>query len=343
MHGLVVVVAAMLLTGANVAQDGGDPLARRLLDHIGTTGVDPAIVAKIRNLWERDYRATPNSGFFVESLAILSPDFSAALRMYDSHDLVAATERFAALRADHDPFVAANAAYFHVRVLVERGLVEEAEEELDALTADDNRIGPYTPFEAHLLYLRGFAQAANLRFSESQQTLARLQASFPAAAESVRVGATQLSLELARREVGTLDEASALMGYVANRLGVLDRDERVEKRQDETIELLDKLVKDAQQREDQQKKQKQSGRGGGKGGKGPPRQQPSDARDVSEAPAGAGEVGSLHGVEKADPGAAWGKLPPAERERVLQSLRSRFPSRYRELVEQYYRSLAEEK
>ena len=39
----------------------------------------------------------------------------------------------------------------------------------------------------------------------------------------------------------------------------------------------------------------------------------------------------------------WGQLPPAQRERILDSLRDRFPSRYRQLVEQYYRSLAEEK
>ena len=39
----------------------------------------------------------------------------------------------------------------------------------------------------------------------------------------------------------------------------------------------------------------------------------------------------------------WGKLPDAERDKILQSLRDRFPSRYRELVEQYYRALAEDK
>ena len=32
-----------------------------------------------------------------------------------------------------------------------------------------------------------------------------------------------------------------------------------------------------------------------------------------------------------------------ERERILQSIKERFPSRYRQLVEQYYRSLAEQK
>jgi hypothetical protein len=36
-------------------------------------------------------------------------------------------------------------------------------------------------------------------------------------------------------------------------------------------------------------------------------------------------------------------MRPEERERVLQSLRRAFPSRYRQLVEQYYKQLAKEK
>ena len=34
------------------------------------------------------------------------------------------------------------------------------------------------------------------------------------------------------------------------------------------------------------------------------------------------------------------RLTPAERERILQALRERFPARYRQLVEQYYEQLA---
>jgi hypothetical protein len=33
-------------------------------------------------------------------------------------------------------------------------------------------------------------------------------------------------------------------------------------------------------------------------------------------------------------------MPPAERERVLQALRGTFPTRYRQLVEQYYEELS---
>lgn len=44
----------------------------------------------------------------------------------------------------------------------------------------------------------------------------------------------------------------------------------------------------------------------------------------------------------ARPGQAWGAMKPAERERIIQLLKDRFPDRYRRLVEQYYRELAKE-
>ncbi len=38
----------------------------------------------------------------------------------------------------------------------------------------------------------------------------------------------------------------------------------------------------------------------------------------------------------------WCELPEREREEAMQFLRERFPSRYKELIERYYRALAEQ-
>ena len=38
----------------------------------------------------------------------------------------------------------------------------------------------------------------------------------------------------------------------------------------------------------------------------------------------------------------WGELPAREREEAMQFLRERFPSRYKELIEKYYKALAEQ-
>jgi hypothetical protein len=41
-------------------------------------------------------------------------------------------------------------------------------------------------------------------------------------------------------------------------------------------------------------------------------------------------------------GSGWGDLPPKEREAALQDVGRDLPSHYREVIEQYFRRLAEE-
>jgi hypothetical protein len=53
-------------------------------------------------------------------------------------------------------------------------------------------------------------------------------------------------------------------------------------------------------------------------------------------------MGSLHRIHRGDPDDAWGEARDRDREEVLNAIRARYPERYRELVEQYYRSLQEE-
>ena len=38
----------------------------------------------------------------------------------------------------------------------------------------------------------------------------------------------------------------------------------------------------------------------------------------------------------------WGELRDREREEAMQFLRERFPSRYKELIEKYYKAIAEQ-
>ena len=166
-----------------------------------------------------------------------------------------------------------------------------------------------------------------------------LEAAFPDAVEPVRVGARQLRLELERRQHGTLEEAAAVMGYSAARLRVTDTSPRVRERQDQVITLLDQLIREAEELE----KRRQQGGGAGRSARGDPGRPRSPAEQSQLPGAAPGRIGAQHAAPPADPGEMWGRLPPAERERILQSLRDRFPSRYRQLVEQYYRSLAEEK
>jgi len=313
----------------------------RFLKHLESLGRERALaVASVREAWERRYRAAAPESFVPEALGVLYPQYAEALHAYDEGRAADAGRLLEPLALHDDAFLAANATYFFARALLEQARLEEAEALLDQTLAAPERFEPFTPLAPHAWFLRGVCAARNLRFDRAAVWLQALAERFAHPPEMIEIGARQLRLELERREQGTLDEVARVMDYVSDRLHAADATERVRQRQDDIIALLDRLIQEQQQREGQ--------RGGrsARGGKsrGPvPGETPSSPRSESVAPEGEGRIGDLHAAPPVTPGEMWGKLPPAEREKILQSIRERFPSRYRYLVEQYYRSLAEDK
>jgi tetratricopeptide (TPR) repeat protein len=311
-----------------------DHLNSAFLEHVQTLGPEHARAARaVREAWAT-YRQTMPQSFVPDALALLYADYRDALNAFDEQRYADLQRLAEPLRESRDPFLAANALYLYTRALIEQGLLEEAEKELDSSGAAAENLARYTPYAAHLRFIRAYCEASDLRFDEALQTLKALQADRPDAPEPVQAGTRQLLLEIERREHGTLDEVATLMSYSAARLKVADATQRVRSRQDEAVALLDRLIQEAQQREKQQ------------GGSGQRRaaqdKRPRTAAQQSALPEpGAAQIGELHRAAAANPGELWGQLPPTQRERILDSLRDRYPSRYRQLVEQYYRSLAE--
>ncbi|MGD8451671.1 MAG: hypothetical protein PVJ57_07615 [Phycisphaerae bacterium] len=306
--------------------------------HLQSLGPQHAIAVEIvESSWETYEQESPTS-LVPDALGVLYPAYREALAAFDAGDAARAASLMEPLRRHEDPYVAANAEYFHARALVEQGLSEEAERDLAELVADDDTLREHTPYAAHALFLRAHCQAANLHWADAEATLQALTAVFPDAAEPVLLGARQLRIEIERRREGTLDDVADVMGYSAARLGVGDATERVQEQQENVVALLDRLIDEAQQREQQQQQST------GRRDSGQQPEAPRAGAEQSELPgAEAGQIGEQHAAPRVDPGEMWGRLPPAERERILQGLRQRYPSRYRQLVEQYYRSLAEEK
>lgn len=335
----VLLCAAAAEAGFGASDDRVAKLNRAFLEHLASLDAKaPLAVETIRQGYRDAYASKTPAGFVPDALAVLFPEFRGALQAYDEERVRDAARLLEPLTKHPDPFLAANASYYYARALVEQNLLEEAEAFLSSLaSSSDARLEVRTPYAPHVLFLLAYCEASNLRYDAAAGALRDLLERFPDAPESVTVGARQLRLELERREVGTLGEVADVMTYSAVRLDAEDAGERVRARQDEVLAMLDKLIEQAKQRE-------QQSQGEGKQGKASPQQQPSRPRDVSEAPpSGPGVEMRLHESPKAQPGEMWGRLPPAERERILQSLKERYPSRYRQLVEQYYRSLAEQK
>ncbi len=90
----------------------------------------------------------------------------------------------------------------------------------------------------------------------------------------------------------------------------------VKARQEEAIALLDAMIKKAEEDEKSSCSGKKGKRGCEKKGGGCDK--PGQGAKESKLPGGAGGVGKLRKT-RAAPGEAWGKMPPKEREQVLQA------------------------
>lgn len=311
------------------------------LDWVDSLGPERSLVAtRIREGFERSYHGTDEEPFIPDALAQLDPDFAAALAAFDAGNDAEALRLFTALEQSDVAYVAANATYFAARANAALDRHEEVLAQLADLDGRAELLAIHTPYAPHLWLLRAASAARALDFPAAVATLDELAGQFDALPETVDVGATQVRLEIERRERGTLGEVASVMDYVADRLDAEDGADRVRERQEEIVAMLDKLIEQLEQQEQQQGGGKGSRqRGGSKEGNA----SPQNPLETSKVNPGAGQVGDLHDMPDATPGEIWGKLPPAEREKILQSIRERFPSRYRQIVEQYYRSLAEDK
>jgi tetratricopeptide (TPR) repeat protein len=339
---LLALIGLPVALGQDAAAQPGriERLNQAFLHHVRS--LDPAYAlarTTILDGWVSTYRGELAESFVPDALAVLYPVYRDALQAFDDERPADVVRLLEPLRQHDDRFLAANADYFYVRALVALGRYEQAEAALASVEARKDEYAVHTPYAPHLWFMRGFCETRNLRFEQAARSLEALRAQFDDAPEAVRVGAAQLLLELERRERGTLGEVATVMDYVADRLGAADRTQGVRERQQHIIAMLDRLIEEQEQQEQQG--------GGGRQSRGKNQPSPSPVpgvgKDRSDAPAGAARLGDLHAAPEADPGEVWGKLPPAERERILQSIRERYPSRYRQLVEQYYRALAEEK
>ncbi len=303
-------------------------------------------VEAVRLAWRERYAGQQPEQFIPDALAELYPPFAAALRAFDDGRPVEASRAFKQLSMASDRFLASSAAYFHARSLIDAGMLEEAQLYLRSAVSGEPSLLEFTPLASQAWLMLAYVELANLDYEAASQTLVQLGEAFEDAPERVTAAARQMRLEIERRERGTLEEVATVMDYVAGRLRIADARGSVRDRQQQVLDLLDKMIKESEDREQQARNAaaRRARSGGREGGRNPAQGAPNKPAEESEArPTAQSGAANLHGAPLATPGEMWGKLPPAERERILQSLKDRFPSRYRQLVEQYYRSLAEDK
>ena len=128
-------------------------------------------------------------------------------------------------------------------------------------------------------------------------------------------------------EMAPLDGVIADMQVAGGRLGKMLTDKPTQLKEKEAIDKLESLIKLLEERRHQQ---------GGQSGANPDR--PAEDSVIKSGPGGSGP---LHDANRK--GRGWGQLPAHKRQQILQSMTEGFPPHYQQLLERYYRRLAEEK
>ena len=276
--------------------------------------------------------------FLIDSLADLSPKFRSGLDAYEDDDYAKALgimdelARESKTESKENPFLSANASVFAIKAMVEQRKYEDAGKRLEAFLADPTAVDLFTCFAAETAFLKGYLELQNIRYDDAVASLQEMLDRYPNAANRLRTAARQMLAELRSRRPERIGDVNDLMVYAERQLGLHDTGPRVQEHQQRAVDLLDQLIEEAESRE-------QSGGGGG-GGSG--QQNPSAPMQESQLPGGGGADVHLRSTRKVRPGEAWGAMQPAERDKILQALRDRFPSRYRQLVEQYYKELSKQ-
>lgn len=168
--------------------------------------------------------------------------------------------------------------------------------------------------------------------------------------------ATELAAKVATVEEDYRDPLGTLAGRMDNverRLASADSGEQTQVQQRDIVRMLDDLIAMAEEQSSssssssgsssgQSQGQGQSGSSSG----GPPTGtgQPSSPAQTSALPPGnAPKPEGLSEIHPSDATDAWGKLPIREREKLVELFKKQYPDRYKEMLEAYYRKLAEQR
>jgi tetratricopeptide (TPR) repeat protein len=268
-----------------------------------------------------------------QALLLMNPDYQRADALFQSERYGAAVERFEALRQSADEYVRGYSTFRYALAQMNRERYEEAGQAFTQVLNEFRFAGCDVDAAFYLVVCLGQER-------EKEKAIAAASAflkDYPDAPERYKQAMEQLKNELVQEWESPLYDLAGRMTHVAKKIEGGETGEPTQEKQKEIVAIIEELIKKAEQQEGQ-------GKGGGGGG-GQPRgnQQPSGPANNSSVAPGASRVGDLRPNPKKKAGDAWGEMRDKEREEVLQALKEQFPDRYRELLEQYNKALAEGK
>ncbi len=220
------------------------------------------------------------------------------------------------------PLEANNLRLWYARWLVHQTLYDEAQEQLGDLRAEDV-VDP-----ASLLFYEALVSHRLLSKDAAMEAISRLSGDAERVPRRYLTLARLMEADLKNLKEDSLDHIARRMGDVQRRLDLGRAGKKVRGVEDGIVASLDKLIK---QLEDQQQSSASAASASSQSRN--PAQDSTIRGGKAKGEVVQRNIGNKDG---------WGNLPPKQREEALQQIGRDFPAHYRDVIEQYFRKLANE-
>ncbi len=269
-----------------------------------------------------------------QALTLVSKDYKRGVALFMAEREKDALGVFRELLDSEDRYLAAYAGYRYGLCHLH---MERFEDAAVAFTTVLNEHGRRVGCDIDAAFYLAVALGQDLQKEKALVAAQRFLDDYPDAPDRDRKAMEQMLNELVQEWESPLYDLAGRMKKVAREMDGGETGKETQAAQAEIITRLDELIKKAEDREGNQ------GGQGNRGGQPRGNQAPNAPAQSSKVSPGASRVGDLRGKQRGKAGDQWGKMQDREREEVLQALKEKLPDRYRGLVEQYMKRLAEGK
>lgn len=288
--------------------------------------------------------AYSRSSAITAALRELYPDYQAALASLGEENLEPAVEALKKLITSDDPYLAADATFYLARAKM---LTERYEDALPLLSDISGKWAGKTLHGPEAMFLSGVSQARLLNRKEAITLLTKYLSENPDAPERMKIGAWRQLEQLKLVKDETISDVFERMDFSRRKLALQDAGKRTQDEQKKIVDVLAKLIKEA---EDKECDCKGSGKGKGQGkgqGQGEGEGAAAGGKGQGQGKNGGGNAQAvddpLKRMHREGPQSPWSKVRDRERDPAYSAIKTKFPSRYEKLIEQYYKSFQEER
>lgn len=307
-----------------------DQAQARLLQWLALAKIEEPTARKVSSLWSdkselQALTAEETLDWIVESLAIADESARKVVEACRSGSSFS-PPNLEGVRSE--PFFRDHLQLYFARWLTQHRLYDEALPMLESLTPES------VADPASLFFYRAICRLRLLQSSAASDDLALLLNNTLDVPSRFRTVAELMLAEAADNSTG-LPEVAKLMSDVQRRLDLGNSNDPVQKREEEVIAALDKLLKEMEEQQKQQ--QQQSGQGGGQ-----QQNQPGQQGIAQSTIKGSSAEGEADRKELTENG-NWGMLDKQAEAQAKELIRQQFPPNFLDAISRYTKRIAEQK